>query len=361
MTDHTSAALKRIVSAGKDSAGINPRSIQRAFRLALARAASELLNLPLSVIGVKQALRTQEGLENELAGGWLLLRFHSEYGTAAACLDPGLVSAIVQTLTIGEVMAGSPPDRAFTDTDAVMAAPVLEEMFKRACTLVDTPEDVACLTGLEYVNRAETPRALGLGMVNDAYRVFDLTVDLAGGLRQGPLCILLPEIDAAEAEENGETDENGLNLGQASGVMRAELHAMICRVSVPLAEFSDLKAGDLLPLTGARLDQTDVQTIDRASATVGRLGQCGGMRAVRINETGRTLRQDADPAAEFLESSPELQGAGQPVCAPVPGGAGAVLNIPDEELKLANPDQIAAEISQLAGLPDPSGNDRQSS
>lgn len=352
MTDQTNGAMTRIVSAGKDSAGNTPRSIQRAFRLALARSAGELLNLPLSVIGVKQVLRTQDGLVDALAQGRLLLRFTSEGGTVAVCVGPGLVSAVVQTATIGEVMPGEPTERAFTDTDAAMLVPLIEDLFRRAQTLVDAPADLASLTGLEYAHRVDTLRELALGMVNDAYRVFDLTVDLAGGLRQGQLCVLLPDIAIAKSDRDAESPADGLNLGQSSGVMRAELEAMICRLSLPLAALSDLKAGDVLPLAGARLDRTEMQTIDRSCAILGRLGQCGGMRAVRVNETPQQARPEANITPEFLESPAGLPEPRQAFGSTPSAMPTRNIEQVDVDLSLANPDQIAAEITHLAGLPD---------
>lgn len=364
MTQHPNAALARKLSAGQDSAGNNPRSILRALRLALARAAGQRLNLPLSVIGIKQAVRLQEDLSEVIADGWMLLHFTTGDRAAAVCIDAGCASAVVQTQTIGEVMGGEPQPRPFTDTDAAMAAPLIEDLFTRTQALVEATADIALFSGFEYASRAEDARALLLGLVNETYRVFDLTVDLAGGLRQGQLTILLPELSEGEVERSPDDIDTGLSLGQASGVMRAELHAMICRMVLPLSSFSELKAGDVLPLTGARLDRTEVQTIDRSRAAIGRLGQCGGMRAVRINEDV-PLPALADGAGkDFLESR-----AGQRVAEVsdvLPPEApealpdtllSADLMIPDEDdLTFTDSDQMVSEISQLAGLPEPNGN-----
>ncbi|MDA7965490.1 flagellar motor switch protein FliM [Ruegeria sp.] len=357
MTQHPNAALARKLSAGQDSAGNNPRSILRALRLALARAAGERLNLPLSVIGIKQAVRMQEDLTEVIADGWMLLHFAAGDRAAAVCIDAGCVSAIVQTQTIGEVMGGEPQPRPFTDTDAAMAAPLIEDLFTRTQGLVEAPPDIALFSGFEYASRAEDARALLLGLVNETYRVFDLTVDLAGGLRQGHLTLLLPELSEAEVDHSPEAVDAGISLGQASGVMRAELHAMICRMALPLSSFSELKAGDVLPLTGARLDRTEVQTIDRSRAAIGRLGQCGGMRAVRLNEHAPLPALADGLESGFLESRTGRPAEVSEVIPPEDADAlpdtllSADLMIPDEEeLTLTDSHQMVSEISQLAGL-----------
>lgn len=140
--------------------------------------------------------------------------------------------------------------------------------------------------------------------------------------------------------------------------MRAELNAVLCRLSLPLSGLSSLNVGDQLPLDWARLDRTEILTIDRSRAAVGRLGQCGGLRAVRLNEH-MPLPTLADPEAQrFVES---------PVREPDPAQTDPLsdaldITIYDGEelpgdmdesdpiLTEAGSERMVAEISQLAGL-----------
>lgn len=306
MTVQANAALARKLSAGQDGVPEPPRSILRALRLGLARSAGEGLGLPLSVIGAKQATRAQPELADRVPDGWLLLMFTTEQaGAAAICLDPGCVSAIVQQQTIGMVTSGSPSDRVFTDTDAAMAAPLLEDMMSRARGLVETSVDITNLSGIEYASRAEDMRTLMLAMVDERYRVADLTVELAGGVRQGELCIMLPELPLAEDEKAGQETVSDRSLDQASGVMQAELHVVLSRISLPLTALSGLTPGDVLPLTGSKLDKVEILTIDRVKSAIGRLGQSGGMRAVRINESQPTTAPPPTEPPPFLASRSE--------------------------------------------------------
>ncbi|EEE37431.1 Surface presentation of antigens protein [Rhodobacteraceae bacterium KLH11] len=360
----TTSALARKLSAGQSGAD-TPRSVLRALRLGLARAAGEGMGLALSVIGARQAVRAQEDLGERLKDGWLLLLFTSDQGgVAAACLDPGCVSAIVQQQTIAMVIPDPPAERPFTDTDAAMVAPLVEDTLGRALKLVESPADMTSLSGFEYASRAEDQRSLILALVDEAYRVFDLTVELAGGARQGEVCILLPERPLSDGEQATDTAQSGLSLDQASGVMRAELNTVISRMSVPLTALSNLSVGDILPLQGARVDRVEVLSIDRARATVGRLGQCSGMRAIRINETlSAPVLATSDPEA-FLASP-----TGAQIPAEEEGGLSAIdegiengdllladISADSDDLITATPDQMVAEISQLAGLPAPDGD-----
>ncbi|SMO77301.1 FliM/FliN family flagellar motor C-terminal domain-containing protein [Ruegeria faecimaris] len=353
MTQSVSAALARKLSISQEEKGDKPRSILRALRLAFARAAEDRLQMPLSVIGAKQSCRPPGGLTQSLDEEWILLLFSgSDSSLAAICMDIGLVSAVVQAQTIGEVMPGAPSARGFTDTDAAMVSPWIEEGLSRAASLVETASDRMCLIGFEYASRLADLRTLTLAMVEEEYRVFELTVELGGGLRQGQLSVLLPIRPAETAETEVIHDEPEGRLDQASGVLRADLNTVVCRMPLSLATLTELVVGDVLPLIGARLDRTEIVAIDRSRAAIGRLGQCGGLRAVRLNETYQTQTFSQPEANEFLEASSASiheEGPtehGQEIMPFSPGALGQE----GTELNLENSEHMVAEISQLAGL-----------
>ncbi|RLK08276.1 FliM/FliN family flagellar motor C-terminal domain-containing protein [Ruegeria conchae] len=360
----TKSALARKLSARQGGVD-TPRSILRALRLGLARAAGDGMGLALAVIGAKQALRVQEDVTARLKQGWLMLLFGSDQGSVAAvCLDPGCVSAVIQQQTIAIVTSDPPSERMFTDTDAAMVAPLIEDMLGRAQKLVESPADMASLSGFEFTSRAEDRRSLTLALVDEAYRVFDLTVELAGGSRQGEVCALLPDRPLSDAEQEAENSLAGMNLDQASGVMRAELKAVISRISLPLTALSELAVGNVLPLQGARVDRVEVLSIDRARMAIGRLGQCGGMRAVRINEHNSVatlptkddqtfLASKSGPVSK-LDDDEKSALLDEEIVTSEPAMNDTLLE-PDDILP-SNPDQRVAEISHLAGLPAPEGD-----
>ena len=361
MTRHVNAALARKLAAGQRDTVERPRTLLRALRLTLAKAASERLNLPLSVIGIRQAARRQDDLTAGIAGNWLLLTFVAEGGqVAAACLDPVCVTAIVQMQTLGEVLPGAPAARPFTDTDAAMVAPLMEDVLSRAPEQVVDPQGAVDLDPFEYAGRAADLHELSLALCDDGYQAFDLTVELTGGTQQGQITLLLPLKPDVQDEDAPDPADGGRNLEQASGVMRAELNAVICRLVVPLSEFSHLKAGDMMPLAGARLDRTETLTVDKTRVAIGRLGQCGGMRAVRINEQMHAAVLLAAGENEFTAAGPTAPVPDDEVPVSPPANAtpqttdivqsldGQIMA--DDDLPHGSSERIAEEISQLAGL-----------
>ncbi|MEM1006769.1 MAG: FliM/FliN family flagellar motor C-terminal domain-containing protein [Pseudomonadota bacterium] len=355
--EHTiGAALARKLSMAQDDVGDRPHSILRALRLGFARVAAERFNLPLAVIGAKQSERKPENLANLVGEDVLMLLFSGEDGVSAACLDVNTVSAIVQSQTIGEVTQTPPPVRAFTDTDAAMTAPLVEDALKSAAALGATEDEHARLSAVEFTSRATDRRTLVLALVDDAYRVFDLTIDLAGGLRQGRIFVLLPDLSCSADDSDGDDTESGLRLEQSSGVLRAELNAVLCRVTLPFDHLSELRVGAMLPLAGARLDRTEVVSIDGLRASVGRLGQCGGMRAVRLNECSALPVITNPEEFAFIESqaaSPAVLDHENANTMPLdPVRLSEEVDVTHTDLPFDDSNRIAAEISQLAGLTD---------
>ncbi|MCG6558328.1 FliM/FliN family flagellar motor C-terminal domain-containing protein [Ruegeria sp. 1NDH52C] len=371
--------LERKLALARDEGQGDTRSILRALRLALARAADEAVGLAMSVIGATQARRELDELGRAVAEDRLYLMLSGPDGAlGAACIDRACVTAILQQQTMGQVVAGGIVERAFTGTDAAMVAPLIDALLPRAREMVDQPADRTCLTGYEFCARAESRRALLLLLEYDRYRAFDLTAEIGGGKAQGQITLILPDRPDAELSgaEGGGTPR-GRRLDEAFGVVRAELDAVIARIRLPLAAFAGMQPGDLLPLVGLKLDRTEIVTIERRQVALARLGQSRGMRAVRLNEklpdpkrieqapddflahrpanaqppqaqVDTDILEHADPppprrrsrrtAEDFEEIDPESEGVDD------------LDALSEFDLPALSTDKVASEIAKLAGL-----------
>lgn len=376
--------LERKLAAASEAERGSGRSALRALRLSVARTAKDLFDLPLAVIGAKQARCEQEGIAGVLSDDRLLVLLDGAQGqSGAVCMDGACVSALIQQQTMGKVTGAQMAERGFTGTDAALVEPLIETLLSRAADLADLPEDQRCLGGFRFGARVEDVRSLQLALEADRFRVFDLTIDIAEGAMQGAICLLLPDLPL-EPGKDGTRGAPGVppgpKLDQAFGVMRAELTATICRLRISLTELAAMQPGDVLPLVRERLEETELVTINGQVVAAGRLGQINGLRALRLNETRvqpdlAELAAEAGFATRIVAPEPDEGGSvtldGSVVREekdmPAPAGLPALIGEggakplaeeaevaadadADDLLEQMTPEQAAAEITQLAGL-----------
>lgn len=359
VTTESNSALKRKTDANREGASMAGRSAAGALRLGIARAAANLFDLAISVIGIRQVRADQDVVGQYLPDQKLLILLDGPPGlTGALVLDRALMVALVQQQTMGRVTARTPDERPFTATDAAMVAPLVDATLERAAKLAELPADVLCLTGFRFGARVEDRRSALLALDADEYRVFDLTLELDGGPLQGEMCLILPDQKPqAGTTQEPSTAQDSPTLGHAIGVARADLIAVISRVRVPLAELSKMQPGDLLPLVQERLDRIELVSITGQKVAVARLGQTGGLRALRLNENRSPMQGDRDAFASgiatktpVLDDPMTVEGhLVDPEIEPV-----SVHVAPDtdseDDYSGMSPEAAAVEISALAGL-----------
>ena len=363
----TSSVLQRKLAASDVDRG-KGRSALRALRLALARTAKDLFDLPLAVIGAKQARVEQAAAEGFLANDRLLVLLDGARGQAGAVsLDSACVTALTQQQTMGRVTGTMADDRNFTSTDAALAEPLIEMLLSRAADLSDSADDQRCLEGFRFGAIVEDVRSLMLVLDTKRYRVFELTIDIAEGAMQGAICLVLPDLPP-DLDQDGAGGRQGLRLDQGFGVIRADLTASIGRLQVPLAELSMMQPGDVLPLTRERLEETQLISISGKTVASGRLGQVNGLRAVRLNQAGvapghragevstgsagfaPSVTDDGGTGPLSLDKSGTVMADGDMVGMPMMGDAGLPELPPKKGGLLASP-ATGGDLPDLPGLP----------
>ena len=112
-TGKSSVLKRKLANAGSnDTVGERPAS--RALRLALARDAASLFDLPLAVIGTVQGRPGNNALTQLVPESNLLLLDGHDGQVGAAALDMALVEALIQQQTMGTISARPGEPRAFT-------------------------------------------------------------------------------------------------------------------------------------------------------------------------------------------------------------------------------------------------------
>lgn len=266
----------------------------RALRLALARAAQDEMALVLDVTTLDEARRSLAELLDlppERALIAMLEGPGERLGTIA--LSPEVLASMIETLTMGRVAGGAPVARRATRTDAAMVSGYIDRLLAQFAQELDGGPDAGFADGVRYASFLEDPRPLGLILEEVTYRVFTAEVSLAGGLRRGSVVIALPATAmraraARQAPKPDAAQTAAFRDDMTAQVMAAEatLDAVLARLAVPLATVLALKPGDVLPLTGAALDQIGLEAADGQGLAEGRLGQNRGMRAVRLTRIG---------------------------------------------------------------------------
>jgi len=372
---HTDSTLKRKLARAREAGQNGDRSALRALRQALGRAARDLMGLPVSVIGATQSRVGNDDLGHYLDDDGLMILLEGGDGCAgAAILDLTSVVAIIQQQTMGTISQNPPAPRGFTETDAALAAPLVELLLERAADLAQVPEDRLCLQGYRFGARAAEAASLALALEAEQFRVFELVIDIAAGQHQGSVVLILPDKGLPEPDLDAAMDgaQDGPNLGPKVMGATAELTAVLCRFHLPLSQLSKLRPGDLVPLPVTRLDQTELRSITGQGVAAGRLGQAEGYRAIRVLETvvadrepgleddmlalegedstlhaarlrARREKMADDAELEILDGDIDAL-PGHNVDPPLPDPAA------EDTMDDLSPDQAAAEISELAGL-----------
>lgn len=358
----SNSALQRKMEANREGASGVGKSAAGALRLSIARAAADLFDLAVSVIGILHARPDQKEIAERLSEEKLLILLDGPSGEIGAmAVDRALMVALIQQQTMGRLTAGAVDDRPFTATDAALVEPLIDATLIRAAELAEIPADVQCLSGFRFGARVEDRRTALLALDADRFRVFDLTLELDGGPQQGGLCLILPEPESPpETQSADAAGRPSANLGHAIGSARADLNAVLSKVKVPLAELSAMQPGELLPLVQERLDRIELVTITGEKVAVGRLGQAGGLRALRMNESRSPMPGGPGGFAEGVNAkSADLE---DPMIVeghlvdPEPANtdtafAGADLGAElEEDFSAMSPEEAVVEISALAGL-----------
>jgi flagellar motor switch/type III secretory pathway protein FliN len=355
--------MQRKLSGGKGGMTATGMSVLKALRLALARVADDLFDLPLAVIGGTQARVALDAVGGQFKDGQLLIVLDGPDGqTGAASVSLSLVVALIQQQTMGKVLTRPAEPRPFTATDAALCAPLLDKLFERAAVLVHSDADKASLKGLKFGALAEDARSLALALRAEKFRMLDLTLDIAVGQHQGGLMLILPE-PAQSSGRPVQDRELASEVAAESPLMNvaAELTAVLCKIRMPVSELSALKPGDVLPLSRSRLNETSLVSVTGRVIAHGSLGQMGGNLAVRLagstpnhaHAPGKTAEFDANLPVP-LASVPEVEMQAEPAAVwgddDLPHLPTQDYDDPSVDLPNMNAEETAAEITHLAGF-----------
>ena len=385
------SVLGRIATAGREDHQARAMTLQKAVRVAMAKVADALMDLPLSVIGVVTQSVAGDALNEVLTEDALLLLLDGPRGAQGAIIiDPVLVGGLIQQQTIGSVRSDAGQTRAMTRTDAAICAPLLDSLLEKVAGLVETDEDTELVTGFRFGSKAEDARALDIALDADDYAILRLTLDMARGTRQGEMMLILPKPDPmahiADCDEPVDGSAVGpSNLTDAVMGVNANLNMVLCRLNLTLGDVQAWKPGMALQMPPGQFPNVQMTTVTGHVVGQGTVGHVDGARAVKPKRVpphaSHPLRRETDkenvdvPDFEGIrvDLTPENTAAPEPVQLGEPmdghsgdlsqtddlpdlsAESGGVQAMPDIDLPALDDLPQLADMPELADLSDSQG------
>ncbi|MGD9295078.1 MAG: FliM/FliN family flagellar motor C-terminal domain-containing protein, partial [Roseobacter sp.] len=282
-------------------------TVPKALRVALAKVADDRFGMALAVIGYTQEKCAGDELSRAFGENNLLLMLDGPNGkSGGAILEPPLVSAMVQKQTTGRVSSSPAPQRRMTATDAALCAPLLDAFFERAHGILETDEDKAILPPCKFGAHIADERLFGLALDGPEYNVLRLTVDIAGGLAQATIVLVLPvpaaKPVARDLEAGAPNKSAPRSLERVVMGAEAELTAVLCRLHLSLSDIGALQPGEKIAIPAEAFDAVELTAIDGTSIGKGAMGQVDGKRALMV-EREQGARPAQGPSADGFDSA----------------------------------------------------------
>lgn len=323
--DGAPSVLRRLLrDAGASVRG--PVTPTRAVRLAMARAATQSIGLPLTVAEVSDRLLPPDEMVAELSEALLLLGLvRGDAVVGLAAIDPELRNACVEVQTIGRVNSASPPERRTSAADVALVSPAVSAFLSDlARVALDTTLE-GWANHTQVGARLQDGRAALIALGEAHLRVMRLTVAMADGARQGELTVALPSLNSqpvTKAPVRPSSDTFAAALRASVMSAPSELRAVTGPMSLPLREVERMHVGQVIPLPGITVAAIKLIAPDGRSIARAKLGQMAGLRAVRLEHAPAPRMRDAlirpehnlnDAVAAAMDASGAVSGGMAPL------------------------------------------------
>ena len=282
---HSKILWRMAGRAVEDTDDDQPHTAGRALRLAVARVANNTVGLVLNVTGIADETQPLDAMLAGLGEDLMLVGLHRDGKMIGLfAMDTQMRAAVLEMQTVGAVIPAPAEERPSTSTDKIMCEPLIDGLLEAmpvamAGGLLDGWLD-RCSEG----KRIASARAAGLILADCNYRVMRITVDLGVADRQGLILVALPPLPQTTVmiAEDVEEQDWGSQFRQMVSDSPAILSAQLHRFKIPLAQARTLQVGQVLPLAGCNVHSVRLLAPDGQKIAQAKLGQLGGMRAVRI-------------------------------------------------------------------------------
>ena len=300
------SVIRRKLAAARAAMTEGTPGADRGWRLALARAARDVMKLPLEVPALRLSRASlAELLEMPADRALFAVLEGPGEGMGLLVLSPPILQGLIEQQTLGRVQSHAAGPRKPTRTDAAMVAGLIDAALVGLEQALAQEADLIWAGGFRYASFLDDARPLGLLLEDFSYRVLKAEVSLAHGARMGEVLLalpaegrgVLPSYAAPEPQEDSDAPAFAIALAERVEGATAELQAALSRVTLPLATIMSLRVDQVLALPTAALDHISIEGLDGRPVGQARLGQNRGMRALRLTASPAQAKAGADAQA----------------------------------------------------------------
>lgn len=282
----------------------------RAAATAIGRAADRLYGLPVQPISVRPGALTLAELPEllpELPLVAVLQGPGENLGAIGMC--PQAVAALIEWQALGRVTNRALERRRPTRSDALLCADFINALLTELPTEMDRVEGFEAIAGYRFLTHLDDPRPLALMLEDKPYRSLSFDVRMGGAdMREGRVLLALPQTGLMQRTPR--TDAVALpaapppppppeaprpTLEAAVQDASVELHGVLCRRRVSLAELRGLIEGRLLSLPRSCLTQATLETSAGQVVAGGKFGEAEGCHAIRLRDLSLPPSEDDVP------------------------------------------------------------------
>ena len=286
MKQAVSNAALRAMLRSPPPAAAEPPLPSRIFRQAVIRAADRGAGLPLVVLGVEVSETSLDDLVAGLDPAHLLVMIGAGAGAEGViALDFEVVAALIEMQTVGRLLPQPAARRDPTTADLAMAEPFAQHFLAELRAEAEDAALARTLAGIGVLGRFANRHAVALALPDGRYRVVRLSLDFGLPDRQAGLMLALPSRAPAPLTAAQPGPDPAWAAALARAVMEApcRLDAILHRRTLTLGAVEAFTVGQVLQLPGVTVASVRVEAPGGALVGPGKLGQMGGMRAVRLS------------------------------------------------------------------------------
>ena len=279
------SVIRRKARVADSSSAAGGTALTRLWHMTLPRVADEMLGLQIAVRSVNEAREAPADLCATIADEALLLLLAApDMRQGIAIIDPGMLAALTEVQMTGHVTQAPPSERRPTLTDAAICTEVIDcwiTAFEAGLAELGEPHG---LSGMRQSTALTGARAAEMALGQAKLAVVRIALDLGGGAKQGTLTLAAPP--PTEAGQSRRGGSLGDQLKPALMESETELAAVLHRTFLPYGTVTTLSPGEAIDLPRPVIGAVTLETVDGRPVASGRLGQAGGVRAIRVNLAG---------------------------------------------------------------------------